>query len=107
MSRREELSELLKNKDVSALRHMFETLIKQQQQEEDSEERVSQRQERQLSQGLPELSQQQDGEQCETTFQTNIQPECETSVETICRNVTVTKTRPDIKETCKTRVCQA
>ena len=96
---------MLKNKDVSALRHMFETLIKQQQQEEDSEERLTQRQERQL--GLPELSQQQDGEQCETTFQTNIQPECETTVETICRNVTVTKTRPDIKETCKTRVCQA
>ena len=36
--------------------------------------------------------------------QTEIRPECTTVVEEVCRNVTVTRTRPDIKEKCTTRV---
>ena len=48
-----------------------------------------------------ELSRQED---CDTTFRTEISPQCETVVETVCSNQTVTRTRPDIKEKCTTRV---
>ena len=47
------------------------------------------------------LSRQED---CDTTFRTEISPQCDTVVETVCSNQTVTKTRPDIKEKCTTRV---
>ena len=43
-------------------------------------------------------------EDCDTTFRTEISPQCTTVVETVCSNKTVTKTRPDIKEKCTTRV---
>ena len=98
-----ELSNILDTKDVSVLRRVFESLIKKQQQEQNKEkgslESIGERQGRQVS-----FASQNDDGRCQTTFQTNIQPECETIVETVCNNVTVTRTRPDIKETCKTRV---
>lgn len=47
------------------------------------------------------LSRQED---CDTTFRTEISPQCDTVVETVCSNQTVTRTRPDIKEKCTTRV---
>ena len=43
-------------------------------------------------------------ENCDTTFRTEISPQCDTVVETVCSNQTVTRTRPDIKEKCTTRV---
>lgn len=109
-----ELENILDTKDVSVLRRVFESLIKKQNQQEQDEERVDRefppniigsRQGRQaFVQGRQTFSEQNDDGRCQTTFQTNIQPECETIVETVCSNITVTRTRPDIKETCKTRV---
>ena len=37
-------------------------------------------------------------------YETQIQESCETVLDTECSNVTVTKTRKDIKRTCRTRV---
>ena len=38
------------------------------------------------------------------SYRTEISPQCNTVVETVCANQTVTRTRPDIKEKCTTRV---
>ena len=54
---------------------------------------------RQESSGV--LSRQED---CDVSYRTEISPQCETVVETVCANQTVTRTRPDIKEKCTTRV---
>ena len=44
-------------------------------------------------------------ENCETTgYETQIREDCNQIVETVCKNVTITKFKPDIKRTCKTRV---
>ena len=46
-----------------------------------------------------------DGE-CENKgYETEIQEICEKVLDTECFNVTVAKTRKDIKKTCRTRVC--
>ena len=54
---------------------------------------------RQESSGV--LSRQED---CDVSYRTEISPQCDTVVETVCSNQTVTRTRPDIKEKCTTRV---
>ena len=54
---------------------------------------------RQESSGV--LSRQED---CDVSYRTEISPQCDTVVETVCANQTVTRTRPDIKEKCTTRV---
>ena len=54
---------------------------------------------RQESSGV--LSRQED---CDVSYRTEISPQCNTVVETVCANQTVTRTRPDIKEKCTTRV---
>ena len=44
-------------------------------------------------------------DECENQgYETQIQESCETVTDTECSNVTVTKTRKDIKRTCSTRV---
>lgn len=50
---------------------------------------------------LEVLSRQED---CDVSYRTEISPQCDTVVETVCANQTVTRTRPDIKEKCTTRV---
>ena len=45
-------------------------------------------------------------DECENKgYETEIQEICEKVLDTECFNVTVTKTRKDIKKTCSTRVC--
>ena len=47
----------------------------------------------------------EDGGECENKgYETEIQEICEKVLDTECFNVTVTKTRKDIKTTCRTRV---
>ena len=42
---------------------------------------------------------------CETTgYETTIREECTKQIETVCSNVTVTNTRPEIERKCTTRV---
>ena len=48
-----------------------------------------------------------DEDECENQgYETQIQESCETVADTECFNVTVTKTRKDIKKTCRTRVSE-
>ena len=46
----------------------------------------------------------EDDEQLNQGYETQIQESCETVTDTECSNVTVTKTRKDIKRICSTRV---
>ena len=98
-------------KDTTALKKVFLALGKRQR-KTPSVTRRSERgregrpQRSELGREGRQLVSRQGDEDCETSYRTEIRPECTTVTETICSNVTVIRTRPDIKENCTTRVTQ-
>ena len=87
--------------DSSRIRSLIELYRNKQNQESRGSKRQLPRRGRQEFGREPKQIQ----EGCETTgYETTIREECTKHIETVCSNVTVTNTRPEIERKCTTRV---